>query len=89
MTEEPCEEPQIDLTLVSTEKLWEELSSRYDGCIFAFEGATRTGDDKSAANTVWRGGCIRALGLTVLARKDLLKQFREAEQVHKQCDGEL
>lgn len=65
-------ETATDLSLVSTDDLWEELSDRYDGC--AMMATWRRTGKKEATQGFYKGGFVQAIGLLRIGLERLLQK---------------
>lgn len=64
---QPAEEIKNDLSLVSSDKLWNELSSRYTVCVMIYESQVKTRPE-SVPDLMWRGGFYTCLGLIKIGK---------------------
>jgi len=68
----------VDLSLVSTEAMWDELSSRFEAA--ALVVMWRPDEDGDATEAMWKGGFATALGLFTLGVNRVLQQDAAASE---------
>lgn len=71
---------ETDLSLVSTDALWDELSSRNDACVFAY--VQDRGPKTEDAHTHFKGSAFACLGLAWLIEeglRDFVRSFHSTD----------
>jgi hypothetical protein len=76
----------VDLSLVETDALVEEIQARVDCCIVAYE---RTERKESCARFFFSGGFSRSLGLAARLQHRLLGTDREGDETVGEALGEF